>query len=156
MPKESISRANGVVYWHAPTTLAPGNPRGRKRIRTVWWRYELCENYTLEFATKYGMALRENPSYDETLDGSLYTISERQLTAFRGFQWDGATGPTLQPKSSVRATLVHDVMCAAIARGILLGESRANADLIFREILKEDGMSKVRSSVWYLMVDTFG
>ena len=100
------------------------------------------------------MSLQENPHQPSA--GVLYTISASSLTAFQGFQWDGATGPTFQPKSSIRATLVHDVMCAAIAKGVLNKASRTNADLIFREILKADGMSKLRAHLWYEMVDTFG
>ena len=33
-------------------------------------------------------------------------------------------------------------MCAAIANGVLNKASRTNADLIFREILKADGMPR--------------
>ena len=156
MSQQSSKTANGVEYRRAPTKWTSGKPGVRKLVRTVWWRYELCKSYSLDFAAEYGMSLQVNPQYNPPTDGALYTISENQLTAFQGFRWDGATGPTLQPKSSVRATLVHDVMCAAIAQGALLRDSRANADLIFREILKADRMPKFRRDIWYLMVDAFG
>ena len=147
--------ANGVVYRRAPTGWSTGPPATRKRVRTVWWRYELCEDYSLDFAEEYVMSLHENPDHQPSAE-SRYIITANSLTAFRGFQWDEATGPAFQPKSSIRATLVHDVMCAAIAKGVLHKPSRTNADLIFREILKADGMSKPRAHLWYAMVDTFG
>ena len=148
--------AKGVIYRKAPTVWSTGDPKARKRVRKVWWRYELLENYTMNFADEYGIRMVKNPDYVEPSSLSSFRISATKLTAFKGFQWDGASGPTLQPKSSVRATLVHDVMCSAIHNEVLLKTSRANADLIFREILKDDGMSKQRRDIWYWMVDTFG
>ena len=147
----------GVRYREAPRKwVYNGSTKARKRVRTEWWRYELCDDFCLDFGAKFGLTLQENREYEESSDDAgPYTISASEVRVCKGFRWDGSSGPTGQPKSSVRATLVHDVMCLAISHGILLRESRHNANLIMLELLRADGMSKARSNLWYTVVEMF-
>lgn len=154
MPR--IHTTNGVTYIRAPTKrMRTGHPTTRRVRRTVWWRYKLAGEYTFEFADEFGLSLRADPQGTHNPQ-ALYTITETTLTAREGFKWDGASGPVLQTKNSIRATLVHDIMCEAIADGAFLPSSRANADLILLELLLADGMSKYRANAWYTVVDAFG
>lgn len=81
-------------------------------------------------------------------DGTLY-IKE-------GYAWDGASGPTLDTKDSMRASLVHDSLYQLIRDGWLDDSQRAFADTLFRYLLRQDGMDVFRAWYWYTAVSKFG
>lgn len=64
-----------------------------------------------------------------------------------GYCWDGASGPTIDTQSSMRASLVHDAFYQLMREGLLPQEYRAAADNLFQSICREDGMGRFRA--WY-------
>ena len=65
-----------------------------------------------------------------------------------GYAWDGPSGPTLDTKSSLRGSLLHDVLYQLIRFEVLPRDARIDAD---EEALKrwlEDKMWRVRAWVW--------
>lgn len=72
-----------------------------------------------------------------------------------GYAWDGASGPTIDTKSSMRASLLHDACYQLIRKGLLDHSFRPVVDRMFRRICKEDGMWSVRAQLWYLGVRIF-
>jgi Protein of unknown function (DUF1353) len=73
-----------------------------------------------------------------------------------GYAWDGASGPTYDSKSSMRASLVHDALYQLMRMDLLdRAAHRAPADWIFRRICKEDGMWSPRQWAWYHLVRIF-
>ncbi|MCY4128226.1 MAG: DUF1353 domain-containing protein [Gammaproteobacteria bacterium] len=118
------------------------------------WRYKLEDDFHLDFEKEFGLSLHTKSE----INGKFYTISDRELSAKQGYAWDGASGPVVQTKNSVRATLVHDIMCQAMAMNDLFRtrRNRKIADRIFLLILKQDGMAWLRRQVWYRAVRTFG
>ena len=67
-----------------------------------------------------------------------------------GFAWDGASGWTIDTKSSMRASAVHDALYKLIRMGRLdrVGV-REQADEEFLRLCLEDGMWKWRARVWF-------
>jgi len=82
------------------------------------------------------------------------------LTALKGYCWDGASGPTIDTESTMRASLAHDMCYQLIRDGwipkVKWKENKAIADTLFYHILLEDGMGKVRAWYYYRAVKWFG
>lgn len=56
-----------------------------------------------------------------------------------GYAWDGASGPAIDTKSIMRASLVHDALYQLMRQGHLDPEVwRRTADKVFQGIYKED------------------
>lgn len=123
------------------------------------------------------MKYRELPNYEYQLEeeytylnGTIYPLTRIEtdyiivheigvITMKKGYAWDGATWgldkyekfrPTI-----IRASLVHDAYCQLIAEGYLPIQFRLEADRIFKEICRADGMSKFRNWYTYLAIRTF-
>ena len=116
--------------------------------RKVDWKYVLEERYSHTFLT---------PVFPRrqvvTILGQDYKISDFGVAFNPGFGWDGASGPTIDTENSMRAALVHDVLCRAIAEGKLPWRPfRRRADREFRRILRQDGMSWLRRWIWWAAV----
>ena len=73
-----------------------------------------------------------------------------------GFEWDGASGPTVDTRNTMRASLVHDALYECIERGVIDARRRKDVDREFRIILKQDGMSWIRRWAWYFAVRLVG
>jgi hypothetical protein len=73
-----------------------------------------------------------------------------------GYAWDGASGPTLDTRDTMRGSLVHDG-CYQLMRMGLLDHARwrAPTDRAFRRICLEDGMWPPRAWAWYHLVRVF-
>ena len=75
----------------------------------------------------------------------------------RGYAWDGASGPTIQTKNTMRGSLVHDALYQLMREKQLDEDTwRSTADDILKQILREDGMSAIRAWYYHLAVRTFG
>jgi len=77
------------------------------------------------------------------------------LTVYRGYCWDGPSGPTLDTKSFMRGSVVHDVLYQAMRLGLLSNFYRKAADLELDKLLKEDGMMWLRRKYVYLGLRAF-
>ena len=77
------------------------------------------------------------------------------LTIRSGYAWDGASGPTIDSKSSMRASLVHDSLYQLIRLGLLDQSFREAADKVFLRLCKNDGMWSIRAQLWYQAVRIF-
>jgi Protein of unknown function (DUF1353) len=78
------------------------------------------------------------------------------LTIKTGYAWDGPSGPTIDTKTFMRGSLVHDVLYQLIRLEILPSSARKQADQVLREICIADGMSRFRAWYIYRAVRTFG
>lgn len=74
----------------------------------------------------------------------------------RGYQWDGTSGPTVDTKNTLRASLVHDALYQLMRMGAIPPSYRPIADRLFRRILEEDGVNYLRRWRFYLAVRIFG
>lgn len=78
------------------------------------------------------------------------------LTIRAGYAWDGASGPTYDSVSSMRASLVHDALYQLMRERFLdHAVHRRMADAIFYRLCREDGMWGPRAWLWHMAVRTF-
>lgn len=78
------------------------------------------------------------------------------LTLYKGYSWDGASGPTVDGKSNMRASLVHDGLYQAMREGLIPRELKPAADQELYDYCIEDGMIKLRAWLWHRAVKKLG
>ncbi len=114
--------------------------------------------YKYQLEVDYEDIVFLKPSVGVTANENAYIqLSEDgELRIKEGYAWDGPSGPTYDSKNFMRGSLVHDAMYQLIREGFL-GEDRKNeADLLLREMCREDGMSWIRASWVYRGLKWFG
>ena len=111
------------------------------------YKYELLESYFHDV----GICPAEDifTRYVSLLETGVLAISER-------YAWDGPSGPTVDTKSSLRASLVHDALYQLMDMGLLPWSYRERADCLLRDIAIEDGMWRIRAWTWYHSVRLAG
>lgn len=75
-----------------------------------------------------------------TLDGVL------EIKA--GYAWDGASGPTFDTRSTMRASLVHDALYQLMRAGKLSQAERDEADKLLYDLMIQDGAFAWRAKLW--------
>lgn len=107
------------------------------------YKYQLEETYSLL-----------TPILDHTVGCDQYLLTpDGKLTIARGFSWDGASGPTYDSASSMRASLVHDVFCLMMRNRALDHSYRHIVNEFFKQLCIEDGMWQWRAHLWFLAVE---
>lgn len=84
--------------------------------------------------------------------------AEGVLTVKVGYQWDGASGPTIDTPSARRGALAHDALYDLMRRGVVSrsAKTREQVDALFYRLLLEDKMNPVRARAWYRSVRLCG
>jgi hypothetical protein len=116
-------------------------------------KYELTDHYMCSVPVNAA----ERVTY-----GLVTLYATGTLAIFRGYQWDGASGPTLDTKSNMRAALVHDALYDLLRSG-LLGKAgsrawkrnRKLADGVLRDFMRADGAPWWRAQYYYWAVRMF-
>lgn len=110
------------------------------------------EGYKYQLEALYAC---ETPVTGTLIEDDLFTLYESGLLVIRkGFAWDGASGPTFDSKSSMRASLVHDVFCVCMRDGRLSYEKwQDTVNEFFRQQCIEDGMWQWRAGLWHAAVE---
>ena len=99
------------------------------------YKYQLDETYTIQTAIfPAGPIITEYIELD--VNGG--------LTIKTGYAWDGPSGPTIDTKTFMRGSLVHDALYQLMRQGKLNKTWRPAADWILLNICDIDGMSKIR------------
>jgi hypothetical protein len=78
------------------------------------------------------------------------------LTINKGYAWDGASGPTIDTKSSMRGSLVHDAFYQLEREELISQKERKKIDVELHDICVEDGMWGFRADIWLWAVRKFG
>lgn len=115
--------------------------------------------YQVVHAYKYSLMLpiRYDTGWSSTAIETEYVdMSAGVLWIREGYRWDGASGPTLDTPSTMRASLIHDALYQLMRDGHLSQGRKRMADEIFYSVLLEDGMGKLRAFLWYVGVRLFG
>ena len=104
------------------------------------YKYQLMQDYPIRIEIK----VEENIETD-----FIVLATDGQLTAKNRYAWDGPSGPTIDTKSFMRGSLVHDVLYQLMREKHLdYKEHRKYADDLLRKICRKDGMSRLRA--WYV------
>jgi len=115
--------------------------------RLPQWKYRLEARYQVSVGFYERKAERGNDFV--WLDHGLLTISE-------GYAWDGPSGPAIDTRTWMRASLVHDALYQLMREDHLPRELRKLVDDLMRAHLLEDGMSRFRAWYSYRAVRFFG
>ena len=76
------------------------------------------------------------------------------LTIEERYAYDGASGPTIDTRNSMRGSLYHDVFFEMMRAGVLDRKWFDAANQELRDVCRADGMSTYRSWLWYKCVGT--
>ena len=114
------------------------------------WKYELAEEYQVQLPPALHPELGIHTEF-------LALTSSGILSIAPGYAYDGASGPTVDTKSSLRGALVHDALYQ-LMRGKFLDYKvhRKPTDKLFYRIIREDGMNPLRAYLWYRAVRRCG
>ena len=110
------------------------------------FKYQLVEDWSVQTVIE-GAAARIEGFIELTQDGT--------LTVKRGYSWDGASGPTIDTKNSMRASLAHDALYQLERAGHLGQEWRLAADRLLHDLCIQDGMWAIRAKAWLWAVRRF-
>ena len=103
------------------------------------YKYQIKEDYSVNVAIKPAKAI--------WTDWAMLT-TEGILTIRKYYSYDGASGPTIDTKSSMRGSLVHDALYQLMREGRLSIDWRYLADQELKIKCIEDGMWKWRANIW--------
>lgn len=121
----------------------------------IWYRR--LRGYKYQTTRNVAIALRHIRSA-QILEGThgYVVLDGKNLAVSRGYAWDGASGPTLDTESTMRASLAHDALYQLMREGLLSQDLRTLADLELRDLAVEDGMGKWRAWLWVKALGLFG
>ena len=123
-------------------------------MTTGYIRYR--SEYKYQLASDYRIEIPILPSGDIVNDFIELDIVGK-LIVKKGYAWDGPSGPVIDTKENMRASLVHDALYQLMRNEELNTRAhRKTADELFRDICKEDGVSSFRANVYYKALRKFG
>lgn len=111
----------------------------------VKYKYQLLESFTKKL----------NYSFPD-VESDFFTIKNDTIHIKKFYSWDGASGPTIDSKTSMIAGLIHDCLYQAINTNLIDASYRHIADREFLSILLENHMAKIRAYSWYFFLGLFG
>ena len=81
-----------------------------------------------------------------------------KLTIKAGFAWDGPSGPSIDTKAFIRASLVHDALYRLMSKGVIQANetNRYFSDLVMKALNLAGGMTRFRAWYTFLAVHFFG
>lgn len=111
---------------------------GKVKYMEVQYCLQLAEAYVIETSIK--------PMTHIATDYAVLSTNG-VLIIDKDFSWDGASGPAVDTKSIIRASLVHDALYRLMRDGKLSLQWRQAADKEFKRIYIEDAKQVERP--WY-------
>lgn len=110
------------------------------------FKYQLSRSY-------YGVV----PIYPkEDISTDFIFLNQKGYLYIRhGYAWDGASGPTIDTKSSMRASLEHDALYQLLRLGLLDHSWRGPIDKHLEKRCCGDGMFWLRAGIWERTVRWF-
>ena len=113
----------------------------------VKYRYKLTKDYP------HTTELRDRSGGNEYLE----IDATGRLEIHARYAWDGPSGPSIDTKSFMRGSLVHDALYQLMRDRVLDHlRDRKSADKLLRQICKADGMNRFRRWYVYRIVRAFG
>ena len=73
------------------------------------------------------------------------------LTIVEGYAWNGPSGPVIDSKENIRASLVHDALYQLMRhRRLTQKSSKEKADKLFKKLCIQDGVPRAIAHIYYL------
>ncbi len=112
--------------------------------------------YKYQLSEGYGQRISIKPKSDIKTD-YIDLDTKGNLKVKKGYAWDGPSGPVKDTKENMRASLVHDALYQLMRQNELKSRTyRREADKIFKDICKKDGVSNLTASIYYKALRKFG
>ncbi len=113
-------------------------------------------DYKYQLASEYRIKINIHPANAIITDFVDLRV-DGELIVKNGYAWDGPSGPVLDTKENLRASLVHDALYQLMRLEKLKSRThRKTADKIFRNICKKDGVPSITANVYYKALRRFG
>ncbi len=103
------------------------------------WDYRITKAFSLRTNIRPTNTIRTNFS-TLTTTGRLYI--------HKGFCWDGASGAR-DTGNIMRGSCIHDAFCNWHQKGLITLDQRKQADDLFYNLIKKDGIGIMRA--WYII-----
>ena len=106
--------------------------------------------YKYQLASDYSIKTKIKPKKE--VDEKFLKLDKKgNLTIIEGYAWDGPSGPVIDNKENMRASLVHDAFYQLIRhRHLTIKEHKDKADRLFKKICIEDGVSRATANIFYI------
>lgn len=111
------------------------------------YKYQLTDHFVFQTNIKHSEDCISE--YADLFDNGEISIGE-------GYAWDGCSGPTIDDKTNMKASLVHDALYQLMEEGLLPVNYKEKVDLEFYRMLMKDGMGWFRANCYYYAVKYFG
>lgn len=111
-----------------------------------------CEGYKYQLAEP--VEIQTTIIGERLIDNYFELRPDGMLLVRAGYAWDGASGPTFDSKSSMRASLVHDVFCQVMRdKRLDFDRWQDTVNALFKAHCIEDGMWGWRAFAWHAAVE---
>ena len=119
-------------------------------------RYRKLTRYKYQLVEDYRVSVPIKPT-EEIVSPYVALSREGELFIKAHYAWDGPSGPTIDIRSFMRGSLIHDALYQLMRLNLLDTKSqRIVADRILQECCKADGMWALVAWLVYLGVHWFG
>lgn len=116
---------------------------------TKGFKYQVNETFRVSIGS-----LGLGTGFHCTSKGGFIEIEYSLLTIKKGYAWDGPSGPTFDTMSAMRGSCVHDALYQLMREELIsMKLYRRRADLLFHELIRDDGMGMIRA--WYFFIAVF-
>jgi ribonucleotide reductase alpha subunit len=115
--------------------------------KKINWKYVLTEPYRQNVEI-FGQYL--------FIPGYISLFKDGTIILNQHYAWDGPSGPTIDTKTFMRGSLVHDALYQLMREGKLSRKFRKRADKLLKEICLKDGMNPIRAQYIYWTIRLFG
>ena len=107
------------------------------------WKYELLTDEHVV------IKLGDDCEFNHVYFSCIKVVGEGMysLLIHKSYAWNGSNDPAIDTITSMKASLVHDVLCQAINEKLLSSKHRKACDRVYYEICKSEGMNPFRA--WY-------
>lgn len=111
---------------------------------------EYRSGYKYQLAKDYPITTNIKP--DKDIDEKFIKMDVNgNLKILEGYAWDGPSGPVVDTKENMRASLVHDALYQLMRqRHLLVKKWKDKADLLFKKICIADGVPPQTAQIYYL------
>lgn len=118
--------------------------------------YRPLRHYKYQLMSPYRHRTELRPPAEISTDDRWVALTiEGELIFRRGYAWDGPSGPAIDTRNFMRASLVHDGLYQLMRESLLDREYRKAADRLLYEICIADGMTRLRAFFVYWAVRVF-
>jgi hypothetical protein len=105
--------------------------------------------YKYQLAGTVSVSTKLEPDNEVSIDDFITLRVDGMLEIRKGYAWDGPSGPTIDTKTFMRGSLVHDALYQLMRAELLGGEWRKAADEELHTICRADGMNPIRA--WWVL-----